>query len=62
VPGADKVAAYGIGGLIAGKVLSKAGLFALALAFLKKGWILVVLALAGLWKLAARFFRRAPQA
>jgi uncharacterized membrane-anchored protein len=60
VPGADKVAAYGIGGLIAGKVLSKAGLLALALVFLKKGWILVVLALAGLWKLFARFFRRAP--
>jgi len=61
VPGADKVAAYGIGGLIAGKVLSKAGLLALALVFLKKGWILVVLALAGLWKLVARFVRRAPQ-
>lgn len=62
VPGADKVAAYGIGGLIAGKVLSKVGLLALALAFLKKGWILVVLALGGLWKLVARFFRGAPQA
>jgi uncharacterized membrane-anchored protein len=55
VPGTDKVAAYGIGGLIAGKVLAKAGFFALALAFLKKGWILVVLALGGLWKLLARF-------
>lgn len=60
VPGADKVAAYGIGGLIAGKLLAKAGLFAIALAFLKKGWILVVLALAGLWRVAARFFRRSP--
>jgi uncharacterized membrane-anchored protein len=55
VPGTDKVAAYGIGGLIAGKVLTKVGFFALALAFLKKGWILVVLALGGLWKLLARF-------
>ncbi len=33
VPGAEsRLAAYGIGGLIAGKVLSKAGLLALALA------------------------------
>jgi uncharacterized membrane-anchored protein len=47
MPGADKVAAYGIGGLIAGKALTKLGFFALALAFLKKGWILVVLALGG---------------
>jgi len=62
VPGVDKVAAYGIGGLIAGKLLSKVGLLALAFAFLKKGWILVVLALAGLWKVGARFFRRSPAA
>jgi uncharacterized membrane-anchored protein len=58
VPGADKVAAYGIGGLIAGKLLSKAGFLALALAFLKKGWIVVFLALAGLWRLASRMFGR----
>jgi uncharacterized membrane-anchored protein len=62
VPGADKVAAYGIGGLIAGKVLSKAGLMVILLAFLKKGWILVVLALAGLWKYAMQFFRGKPEA
>jgi uncharacterized membrane-anchored protein len=62
VPGVDKVAAYGIGGLIAGKLLSKAGFFALALAFLKKGWILVVFALAGLFSLARRFFQRTPTA
>lgn len=43
VPGTDKVAAYGIGGLIAGKVLAKAGLLAVALAFLKKGWIIILL-------------------
>lgn len=47
-PGVDKVAAYGIGGLIAGKLLSKAGFLAIALAFLKKGWFIVVLAIAGL--------------
>jgi len=62
VPGADKVAAYGIGGLIAGKILSKAGILAIALVFLKKGWILVVLALAGLWKVFAGYFRRTPAA
>lgn len=37
-PDLDKVAAYGIGGLIAGKVAAKAGLFVL----LAKGWKLVV--------------------
>ncbi len=56
LPGADKVAAYGIGGLIAGKVLSKAGLIAIALVFLKKGWIIVVLALGGMWRVIRRFF------
>ncbi|MGB0930939.1 MAG: DUF2167 domain-containing protein [Chitinophagales bacterium] len=34
-PSMDKVAAYGIGGLIAGKVLAKAGFFALLLKFWK---------------------------
>ncbi|MDH5598799.1 MAG: DUF2167 domain-containing protein, partial [Cyclobacteriaceae bacterium] len=34
-PELDKVAAYGIGGLIAGKVLAKAGFFALLLKFWK---------------------------
>lgn len=48
LPGVDKVAAYGIGGLITGKVLAKAGLLALGLAFLKKGWILIVVAIAAL--------------
>jgi uncharacterized membrane-anchored protein len=62
MPGADKVAAYGIGGLIAGKALAKVGFFALALAFLKKGWILVVLAIGGIWKLASRWFGSGPRA
>jgi uncharacterized membrane-anchored protein len=62
VPGVDKIAAYGIGGLIAGKVLSKVGLLAIALVFLKKGWIVIVLALGALWKVAMRFIRRAPEA
>lgn len=44
-PSMDKVAAVGIGGLIAGKVAAKAGLLAVALAFLKKGFILLLLPL-----------------
>jgi uncharacterized membrane-anchored protein len=62
VPGVDKVAAYGIGGLIAGKLLAKAGLLAIALAFLKKGWILVFLLLGGAWRFVGRLFRREPAA
>jgi uncharacterized membrane-anchored protein len=47
VPSTDKVAAYGIGALIAGKVAAKTGLLLLGLAFLKKAWILVAMAVAG---------------
>jgi Protein of unknown function (DUF2167) len=36
VPGADEVAAYCIGGLIAGKVLAKAGLLAALVVFLRR--------------------------
>lgn len=57
LPGTDKVAAYGIGGLIAGKVASKLGLLAIALVFLKKGWVLIVVALAGAFRLLQRVFR-----
>lgn len=42
-PELDKVAAYGLAALVAGKVASKIGLMALALAFLKKFWILPLL-------------------
>ncbi|MDN3638405.1 DUF2167 domain-containing protein [Simiduia curdlanivorans] len=44
-PAIDQVAAYGIGGLIAGKVLAKTGLIAVALVFLKKFWFLLFLPL-----------------
>lgn len=50
--GIDKVAAYGIGGLIAGKVLAKIGLFAVMLKF----WKLGLLALSGAWAGIKRFF------
>ena len=41
----DTVAAVGIGGLVAGKVLSKAGLLAVALIFLKKFGVFLLLPL-----------------
>ncbi len=53
-PSIDKVAAIGIGGLIAGKVLAKTGLIAVALILLKKFWILLLLPALGLRKLFTR--------
>lgn len=61
VPGADKVAAYGLGGLIAGKLAAKTGLFVIALAFLKKAWIFVLIGLGGAWQIVSRLFRRTPE-
>lgn len=56
--GVDEVAAYGIGALIAGKVASKAGLFAklgVILVALKKFWIFAVIAVgAGLVRVLRR--------
>ncbi len=57
-PGVDKVAAYGIGALIAGKLAAKAGLFAklgVLLLALKKFWIFVII---GLGAFFVRVFRR----
>lgn len=51
-PNLDEVAAYGIGGLVAGKVLAKVGFFALILKFWKIGLAL----LAGAWTAIRRFF------
>ena len=47
----DKVAAYGIGGLIAGKVAAKVGLFALLAKGGKLVFVAIAAAVAGLWKL-----------
>lgn len=44
-PDLDKVAAYGLAALVGGKVLAKTGMLALALVFLKKFGIYIVLAL-----------------
>ena len=57
-PELDEVAAYGIGGLVAGKVLAKVGFLAVALKFWK---ILLALA-AGGWTGIRRFFGRKPVA
>lgn len=48
----DKVAAYGVGGLIAGKVLAKAGFFAILLKF----WKFILIGVAGAWMGVKRFF------
>ncbi|MCP8464259.1 DUF2167 domain-containing protein [Pseudomonas sp. ZM23] len=55
-PSVDKVAAYGLGALIAGKVAAKAGLFAMLLVLLKKLWIVPALAIG--W-ISRRFKRKA---
>ena len=49
--GLDEVAAYSIGGLVAGKVLAKVGFFAIILKF----WKIGLLALAGTWAAVKRF-------
>jgi uncharacterized membrane-anchored protein len=57
-PGVDKVAAYGIAALIAGKLAAKAGLFAklgVLLLALKKFWIVIFIAIGGI---LARVLRR----
>ncbi|ACI54824.1 conserved hypothetical protein [Rhizobium leguminosarum bv. trifolii WSM2304] len=58
----DKIAAYGMAGMIAAgagaKIAAKVGLLALALAFFKKAGILVVIVLGGALRLAKGLFKR----
>jgi len=54
-PDIDKVAAYGIGALVAGKVAAKAGLFAALLIFMKKFGVIVA---GGVAMLFGKVFRR----
>ncbi|MEE9319812.1 MAG: DUF2167 domain-containing protein [Granulosicoccus sp.] len=56
-PDLDKVAAYGIGALIAGKVIAKTGFLVVALVFLKKFGILLLLAAFVFFK---KLFSRRP--
>lgn len=54
-PKIDKIAAYGIGGLVAGKVLAKAGVFKFLILFAKKFGVIAVLGVAAL---SRRLFKR----
>ncbi|MCP5146157.1 MAG: DUF2167 domain-containing protein [Gammaproteobacteria bacterium] len=49
-PSIDKVAAYGIGALVAGKLIAKTGLFAAAFLFLKKFGVIIVVAIGAMLK------------
>lgn len=49
-PELDQVAAYGLGALVAGKVIAKTGFFAIALIFLKKFGVYILFGLAALGK------------
>lgn len=49
-PDIDDVAAYGIGALIAGKVIAKTGFFAIAVVFLKKFGVFILVGLGALVK------------
>jgi len=54
-PDLDTVAAYGLGALVAGKVIAKTGLIAAGILFLKKFGIVALIAVGAL---ASRWFRR----
>ncbi len=57
-PDIDKVAAYGIGGLIAGKILAKAGILAKIGIFLAKFWKIIAIGVVGLFAGVGKFFGR----
>jgi uncharacterized membrane-anchored protein len=54
-PDLDEVAAYGIGALVAGKIVAKTGLLAAALIFVKKFGVVVLL---GLGAAFSKLFKR----
>lgn len=57
-PDMDQVAAYGIGALVAGKVLAKTGLIAVLMVFLKKFGVVLVI---GIGAVLSRLFKRGPK-
>jgi uncharacterized membrane-anchored protein len=57
-PDLDEVAAYGIGALVAGKVIAKTGLLAAAFIFLKKFGIILLIAIGAFFK--KLFWRKDP--
>ncbi len=58
-PDIDQVAAYGLGALVAGKVIAKTGFFAIALVFLKKFGVFILIGLAAV--LRKVFARKSPK-
>jgi uncharacterized membrane-anchored protein len=62
VPGTDKLATYGIGALIAGKIASKAGFFKLLLSGLVAAKKLVAATVIGLIAILRQLFRRKKEA
>ena len=58
-PDIDQVASYGIGALVTGKVLAKAGVFAVLLVFLKKFGIIAII---GIGALFSKLFKRSSPA
>lgn len=57
-PSMDQVAAYGIGALVAGKVIAKTGLLVGLLLFLKKFWVILLIGGGAILK---RFFKKKEQ-
>ncbi|NLU91891.1 DUF2167 domain-containing protein [Chitinophaga sp. Ak27] len=57
-PKIDNVAAWTIGGLVAGKVLAKVGFFAIIVKFLAAGWKFILLGFAALAGFIRKLFRR----
>ena len=55
-PDIDQIAAYGIGGLIAGKVLAKAGILAKVGILLAKFWKIIVFGVIGFFAVVRNFF------
>ncbi len=60
--GTDKVAAYGIAALVAGKLAAKAGLFKILVGLLIAGKKFAIIAVIGLLALAKKLFSRKPSA
>ena len=60
-PGIDKIAAYGIGALIAGKVLAKVGIFKLLLGFILAAKKFAIVGLVALGALIRKLFGRKPR-
>ena len=61
-PGTDKVAAYGIAGLIAGGVLAKAGFFKVIFLFAAKFFKVIIVAAVALFAGLAKLFGRKKSA